>query len=276
VQAVAQTPDAPLDRVTPRESVLDDASGAPVAIADLEASRPVALGTQADIYCYGYIGEPDEIFPAYIASHEDVEAKYVPRLLEFGGSAAEGDLVYVSGGVTEGLVAGDTYVLVVPQDLKYHPATGDLLGRQYDYVGQIRILCTEDGRSRAIISQSCRDIPLGARLKPMPQLPIPIARVPEMTAWCDPLDVRTTGHVVDARDWILGAVEGMLVQIDLGRENQLEPGDFLTVYRPSPLADQPPILVGQIGILTTQSRTSTAVIVHSRREVLVGDMVELR
>ena len=68
----------------------------------------------------------------------------------------------------------------------------------------------------------------------MPQLPIPIARVPELPAWCDPPSGRTSGYIVDSREWDLGLVEGKLVQIDLGRDDQVEPGDFLTVFRPSP------------------------------------------
>jgi len=66
------------------------------------------------------------------------------------------------------------------------------------------------------------------------------------------------------------------VQIDLGSENQLQPGDFLTVYRPSPRADQPRQVLGEIGILTTEARTATAVVLAARREMEIGDYVEMR
>lgn len=240
-------------------------------------SNPVPLGTESDIYCYGYIGDPNEPMPNWVESHEDYEIKYVPRAEpEMSAGAAPGDLVYIRGGAATGLVAGETYIAVEAAEMVYHPATGALLGRQYDYVGQIRVLCTEDGRSRAIVVESCREIPIGARLKPMPQLPIPIARIPEMAAWCDPPSGRTSGYIVDSRGWELGLVEGNLVQINLGSEDQIEPGDFLTVFRPSPRADQPRVVLGEIGVLTTQARTATAVVVAARRELFVGDQVELR
>ncbi|HEX8254215.1 MAG TPA: LysM peptidoglycan-binding domain-containing protein [Thermoanaerobaculia bacterium] len=242
-------------------------------------NNPVAIGTEADVYCYGYIGDPNEAMPNYFESHEDTEIKYMPRVPDDGqnaASAAMGDLIYVHGDASTGLVAGETYLAVEPAEMVYHPATGAMLGRQYDYVGMIRILCTEQGRSRAMVTESCREINVGARLKPVPQLPIPIARIPEMPAWCDAPTGRQTGHIVDARSWELGLVEGHLVQVDLGSEDQIEPGDFLTVFRPSERADQPRVVLGEIGILTTEARTATGVVVASRREMLIGDQVEAR
>jgi hypothetical protein len=239
--------------------------------------NPIPLGTESDIFCYGYIGDPNEPMPNYVQSHENYDVKYLPHATkEDAAGAAAGDFVYVRGGASTGLIAGETYLAVEPGPLVRHPETGAVIGRQYDYVGQIRILCTEDGRSRAVVSESCREIQIGARLKPMPQLPIPIARVPEMAEWCTPPTNRSTGYIVDSRGWELGLVEGNLVEVNLGREDQLEPGDFLTVFRQSPIADQPRELLGEIGILTTEAHTATGVIVASRREMLIGDQVEAR
>ncbi|HYI09437.1 MAG TPA: LysM peptidoglycan-binding domain-containing protein [Thermoanaerobaculia bacterium] len=241
------------------------------------ATNPIPLATESDIFCYGYIGHPDEPMPNYVESHEDVEVKYVPKTNpSIPGTAAQGDLIYVHGGAASGLVAGETYLAVEPGDLIHHPATGALLGRHYDYVGQIRILCVEGNQSRAMVTESCREIRIGARLKPLPQLPIPIARVPELPAWCDPPTGQANGYIIDSRGWDLGLVEGTLIQINLGSEDQIEPGDFMTVYRPSLRSDQPRVVLGEIGILTTQEKTATAVIVAARREMLVGDQVELR
>jgi hypothetical protein len=242
------------------------------------AGNPVALATEADIYCYGYIGHPDEPMPNFVESHEDYEVKYLTVGTGPGdaASAAQGDLLFIRGDASTGLVAGETYLAVEPQELVTHPATGEVIGRQYDYVGQIRILCTENGRSRAVITESCREINIGARLKPIPQLPIPIARIPEMPAWCDAPSGRTSGYIVESRGWDLGLVEGNLVQVDLGSADQLEPGDFLTVFRPSPVPNQPRVVLGEIGILTTEANTATGIIVASRRDMLVGDQVELR
>jgi len=264
--------------MTTQPSFDTDTTRPGIAVARLgRESRPIPLATEADIYCYGYVGHPDEPLPNMIESFEDVETRYVPRATpDTPASASTTDLIYVRGGAATGLVAGETYLAVEPGELIYHPKTGQLIGRRYLYVGQVRILCTEDNRSRAMVVQACREIPVGSRLKPIPQLPIPIARIPDLPAWCDPPSGRTTGTIIDSREWTLGLVEGNLVQIDLGSENQLQPGDFLTVYRPSPRSDQPRQVLGEIGVLTTEGHTATAVVLAARREMIVGDSVEMR
>jgi len=284
--AGANTGEGALGTVTPKGDTMADANNAFTATqADdgfavarvITPNNPIAIATESDIFCYGYIGDPNEPMPNFIESHEDIETKYVPREVPYvSAGAAPGDLVYVRGDASTGLVAGETYLAVEPGEVVVHPATGAALGRQYSYVGQIRILCTEQGRSRAIVVEACREIAVGARLKPLPQLPIPIARVPEIPAWCDAPSGRTSGYIVDSRSWNLGLVEGNLVQIDLGQNDQVEPGDFMTVFRPSPRTDQPRMVLGEIGILTTQAKTATGIILKARREMLVGDQVELR
>lgn len=239
-------------------------------------SAPVPLGTEADVYCYGYIGDPNEPMPNYVSGFEDTEVMYQHGTLQSqSAGTSENDLVYISGGASTGLVAGETYMVIEPGPLVKHPKTKEVLGRQYNYQGQIRILCTEDGRSRAVVTQSCREIHLGARLKPLPQLPIPIARIPALPAFCDPPSGRSAGYIVHSLDWDLGFAEGTLVQVNLGRD-QVQPGDFLTVYRDNPIKGLPREVLGEIGILTTDSRTSTGRVVQSTRVMQVGDMVELR
>lgn len=249
-----------------------------IAVARMSVdNRPTALGTESDIYCYGYIGDVNEPMPNVISSHENVDVKYVLRANpEMSADATVGDLVYVTGGPGTGLVAGETYLVVQPTEIVKHPVTGRTMGRQYDYIGQVRILCTEDTRSRAMVVQACREIPIGSRLKPVPQLPIPIARIPDPRGWCDAPSGKTSGYIVESREWELGLVEGNLVQIDLGRDDAVQPGDFLTVTRPSERRDQPDVILGQIGVLTTESRTATAIVLQARREMFIGDKVELR
>ncbi|HYC92992.1 MAG TPA: LysM peptidoglycan-binding domain-containing protein [Thermoanaerobaculia bacterium] len=280
VAAAGAEGEGALAAVTPREEPANyfistqDSSAVPTARLTTE-NRPIALASESDIYCYGYIGDPDEPMPNFIASHEAVDIKYLPATVH-AARATLGDLVYVTGGLSTGLVAGETYLIVQPAEIVKHPETGRTIGRQYDYLGQARVLCTENGQSRAIITETCREIPIGARLKPIPQLPIPIARVPSPAEWCDPRTGKASGHIVGSREWHLGLVEGNLVQINLGTENGVQPGDFLTVTRRSELRGQPPMVLGQIGVLTTEARTASAVVLQVRRELLIGDMVELR
>lgn len=249
--------------------------GTPIAQAT-PASPPIPLATEADLYCYGYIGDPREPMPNAIRSFEDVEVMYQRGVVEQINTASMNDLVFIDGGTSTGLVAGETYLLVEPGPVVRHPRTGNVVGRHYDYTGQVRVLCAEDRQSRGVIVQSCREVAIGARLKPLPQIPIPLSRIPDLPQFCDPPTGRQAGYIVNAKNSTVTIAVGTLVEIDLGRDDQLQPGDFLTVYRDNPLPGEPRLILGEIGILTTESRTATARVVAMRRAMSIGDRVEAR
>src|SRR5438132_4396902 len=233
---------------------------------------PVPLATEADVYCYGYIGPTNEPMPNVIAAWEDTEMRYIAGAVRQIMDGADGDLVYIDGGASTGLTAGETYLLVVPKALVEHPRTHEVIGREYDYIGQVRILCIDGSRSRGLITQSCVEIPIGTRLKPMPQLPIPLARVPSLPAWCDPSSGKTTGYIVSGHNVVSDLGEGQLVQINLGRDDQVQPGEFLTVFREG-IAGNPRQVLGEIAVLTAENHTATGKIVVMRYSMRVGDEI---
>lgn len=243
-------------------------------ITDIGATIP--LGTEADVYCYGYIGAVNEPLPNRIASFQDAEVKIVPIAVTQDIGVAEGEIIYIRGGAETGLVPGETYMVVEEGELVPHPATGEVLGRQYNYRGRVRILCLGPQVATALIVQSCSDIHIGDALKPMPQLPIPLARVTAMRTFCDPPTSRQDGYIVRAKDWEFALGEGNLVQVDLGREDAVQPGDFLTVWRENPIEGYPRLVLGELGVLTTEAGSATARIVQMSTSMTVGDRVEAK
>jgi len=241
-------------------------------------SSPIPLATEADIYCFGYIGDLSEPMPNSIQSWEDFEMRYQPGAIAQDISGSTGDLVIIDGGTATGLVAGDTYMIVELGDPVPHPAEhGKVVGRQYIYRGQVRVLCADDRHARGIITQACFDVSVGAKLKPMPQIPIPLARIPDMPAFCDPSSGKKTGYIVGAQGgWDTALGEGLLVEVNLGQADQIQPGDFLTVYRDNPLPGERHEVLGEVGILTTNTHTATGKIVAMRYSMKVGDRVEVR
>jgi hypothetical protein len=239
--------------------------------------NPVPLGTEADVYCYGYIGDPGEPMPNFIRSYEDAEMRYQPGVDQAIAGAA-GDLVMVSGGTSTGLVAGDTYLVVETGPMIAHPANRtQVVGRQYLYRGQLRILCADATSARGIITESCAEIHPGARLKPLPQIPIPLARIPNMPAFCDPSSGKRDGWIVSAQGgWDTALGEGLLVTVSLGQSDAIQPGDFLTVYRDDVAPGHPRQVLGEIGVLTTNDHTATGKIVAMRYSMKIGDRVEIR
>jgi hypothetical protein len=240
-------------------------------------ASPVALATESDIYCYGYIGDPNEPMPNRLMAYEDYQSfhQFGAQRQDLGG--ATGNLVFIDGGTATGLNAGETYLVIQANELVRNPTDKTIVGRAYEFRGQIRILCADERRSRGIVTQSCMDIVVGARLKPLPQIPIPLAKIPNIPAFCDPSSGKRAGTIVHAQGgWDDALGEGILVQINLGRDDALQPGDFLTVYRDNPQPGEDRQVLGEIGILTTEAKTATGKIVAMRYSMRVGDRVEIR
>lgn len=262
----------PTTTITEREEMEEPG----LAAGLVPVTPPIPLAAEADVFCWGYLGHPQEPMPNRIRSFEDADMKYEPGAVHQDLGVAEGDVVYISGGLNTGLQPGETYLIIKPAELVHHPKNGHLVGRHYDYRGQLRILCATEDDATAIITQSCKDIHIGDRLKPIPQLPIPLARLSEMPGFCAPPSGRASGFIVNAKDYRFNLGEGAVVEVDLGRDDLVEPGTFLTVYRDSPVPGNPRQNIGEIAVLTAEGSTSTGRVVQMRHAMRVGDRVEIK
>ena len=98
-----------------------------------------------------------------------------------------------------------------------------------------------------------------------------------MPAFCDPSSGKRHGYIVGAQGgWDTALGEGLLVEVNLGQADQIQPGDFLTVYRENFEPGQPYQVLGEVGILTTNTHTATGKIVAMRYSMKIGDHVEIR
>ncbi|MBI2214571.1 MAG: LysM peptidoglycan-binding domain-containing protein [Acidobacteria bacterium] len=245
------------------------------SVSETAGPAPRPLGKESDIYCFGYLATEDENLPNTIRMFEDVETRFVEGSKEQLGSMTNGDMLYIDGGTATGLAAGETYLVVMPwPSVVYHPVTGERVGRHYDFRGQVKILCASEYEATAIVVQSCKDIHIGDKLKPLPQIPIPIVRDPDMPTLCDPPSEKAQGHIVNAKDFAFALGEGAVVEINLGRDDMVEPGTFLTIYRDNPHGG-PRILLGELGVLTAEAKTATAMITQMRYSMQIGDRVEV-
>lgn len=237
---------------------------------------PVALGDESVIFCFGYLGDPNESLPARVISYEDAELKYIPGVMRQEIGVADLDVLYVSGSAAAGLVAGETYMVVTPSKLVRHPKTGRVVGRHYDYRGRVKVLCINDDRATVMVTSTCKDIHVGDRLKPVPSIPIPLARLTPLPDFCDPSSGKASGFIVNAKDFEFSIGQGGAVQVNLGKDDLIQPGDFLTVFRESKVRGNPRIVLGEIGIITTEARTATGMIMQMRHYMKVGDRVEVK
>ena len=264
------------------------------------AGSPVPLGAESDIYCQGYVGDLDETFPFSVVGSEfdalglyghataaqvgksvrtEIAPPSPPSPLGPRGTVkiglTTGDIIYVDGGRARGLSAGTSFTAVVPGQPVIHPLRGEVVGRYYRYLGRVRILSVQESTAIAEIVQTCDPIVTGALLQPFEPEPVPLGRSTAMRPVNYPAaeeKLRTAPTIVYVRDNILALGADHVVHVDLG-EDTATPGDIYTIYREN-RPGLPPIVIGELAVLSVHKRFSVAKILESRYPVHLGDRLD--
>jgi hypothetical protein len=276
----------------PMENGMDEAADDDVMTAAEAAGAPVPLGNESDIYCSGFIGDPDLEFPFAIVGSE--YETLVPQLevASYGGPAYRtefgtqtvrygmmtGDVVYLDGGRLGGMSPGESFTAVDAEELIRHPVSGERLGRFYRYLGRVRVLSVQQDTAIAEIVHTCDPVPVGALLQPFEPQPVPLGRRGSMR----PVNYPTAAErlvdapiILRAEDDVLTLGEDSVVYIDRGELDDVVPGDVFTIYRMN-RPGLPPVVLGELAVLAVHAESSVARILSSRFTVRVGDRLELK
>jgi len=228
---------------------------------------PIPLGSSADVYCFVLLVEDESVFPFSVASAEADALQ---------DSFTRGDILYLDGGVEEGVSPGDRFFVLNRRGPLTHPVSGAGMGTLFDQVGQVKVLCAQEHTSIAEITFACDSIQIGDVLKPFQPIPVPLVIPPDATDRCDAPNGKPTGYIVHQRDGILEAGTDMLVVLDLGAADGLYPGIYATVFRDNATAGMPRLVLGEVGVLTVGEQHSTAKITRATFPVNHGDRVEIK
>lgn len=177
------------------------------------------------------------------------------------------DVVYIEGGTSTGLAAGESYTLLRNLGKVRHPDTGALIGIGYRRAGELKILLSHENTSSGVITESCLNIGAGDVLVPVDLEPIPLTIDYEpYPRYGEPLE-GDHYKVVLVSDKEANIVEDSLAVVTGGASAGFVPGDFLVVYLPGKVADIP-IYLGEAAVLFTTDNTATIRIVYSVKEIL--------
>ncbi len=147
---------------------------------------------------------------------------------------AEGDYVFINAGAQQGAQVGQEFSVVRPRGQfrsKFSLKRGSL-GVFTQEIGRVRVMRVKDNVSVALIVASCDNILLGDLLRRVPTDAAPASRaVTDLDRFAEPTG-KQAGRIVLARDSRETVSVDQVVFIDLGTEDNLKPGDYLTVYRP--------------------------------------------
>lgn len=236
-------------------------------IETVDTGIPQPLGSSADVYCFSRMVEDDGVFPYRILGTEREEAQ---------DHYSEGDIVYIDGGTTNGVAAGDRFFIMHRVRPLLHPVSEASMGTIYSQVGQLKVLCAHEESSICEIIFACDMISDDDRLQAYRSIPVPLVVTPPKAARCDPESGKLTGYVVYIKDDVIEGSDAMLGLVDLGGADGLYPGQFAIVFRDNSNPILPRRIIGEIGFLTVHDTYSTVRFFRTLSEVHVGDRIELR
>jgi len=234
-------------------------------------SAAAALGPvteELSLQCAQYLVNDREDESLFLVGSEEGSDK-----MAFG----DRDLVYLNKGSNSGVKAGDLYTLHhVAYNVK-HPVSGKKLGTKIETTGWVKVILVQEDTACAVIEQACYDVHAGDYLKPFEKVNVPmvVRRAPEEC--CSTENGKTMRHVVDLQDDVSIGGAGLFVTIDAGTDDGVAPGSVFSLYRVMyPSAPTPRNVIGEATVVAVRERTATAKITYSRREIMLGDAVQLR
>jgi hypothetical protein len=189
------------------------------------SEQPRLVTSRSSLYCAGYIQhERMPRMPEIVGAEEEQEQR----------KYSDGDFVYLNAGSQQGIKEGQTFQIIRPRgDVKgvYKTKSG-FIGTYVQDVGQLQVFKVRENTSAAQIIFACDQIMLGDLLAPVPERESPLQGAQEsLDRFTDPSG-KQHGRLMMAKDGREMVTRHDVVYIDLGSEDQVKRGDYLTIYRP--------------------------------------------
>jgi LysM domain len=180
---------------------------------------------------------------------------------------------------------GESYLVYKTLREIHHPLSGELLGYQTRVLGSAVVVAKDPTAVTLVITNSIDEIERGALLGPWAEQTFrPVKARPAA------LDL--DGRIVGTRQEVVTQIaEQNVVFIDKGKVDGVEEGNVFQVIRSGdpyglPLTKAhlsqpndpslPPEVMGELMVIDVKETTSSALVMKSRRELLIGDAVEMR
>lgn len=190
-----------------------------------EQQQPQHVVGKASLYCAGFIRyQRLPNMPEIIGAEEEQEQS----------KFSDGDVVYLNAGSAQGIQEGQTFQIIRPRgDVKgVHKEKVGFMGTFIQDVGQLQVFKVRENTSAAQITLSCDMVLLGDLLSPIPDRESPVRRAEaNLDRFADPSG-KQSGRLMMGKDNREMLTRNDIVYIDLGSEDQVKRGDYLTIYRP--------------------------------------------
>ena len=257
------------------------------ALAQEASTAPasaVPAATRTDIDCAGFIAGSKLAQDIYIVSGEDNDS-YEP-LRQF----VAGNMVFLGHKPGINVAEGTEYSLVrlgneIFRTSRYDGEHGSVrtLGQPYQDVGRIKVNRLTPQGAIAEVTFACGPVFPGDFAIPYKARAIPdYTPTKEFDRFATP-NGKLMGAITAAKYNLNLLGTGDIAYINLGESDGVKPGQRFRVFRLIrdrleglfTLPDTPLESVGELVVLTTQERSSVAILINCLRDVYLGDGVEL-
>jgi hypothetical protein len=188
------------------------------------AARNMRVAERNNVYCAGYVqSSPIDTSRKIVGGVEEQEQFFY----------SENNVVYINAGSNKGVSVGDVFTVLRPRGQVRTRWTrkGDL-GAYVQEVGALEVIRVKSEVSVARVKSSCDNMLLGDLVQPMqPRVAPQFVQRPPMDLYSDPSG-KATGRLFMARDNAEVLTRDFIVYIDLGAEDNVQVGDYLTIFRP--------------------------------------------
>lgn len=256
------------------------------AVEPQEAFHEEDLAEEPDVAVIGRIGFHQErggrrvpnrgfVTPRALQESATIEKSWEEKSL-----LAAGDRVYLDWPEDRRAEVGQTYVVYRTEDRIHHPITDAFLGHFTKILGTVRVVEASPLTKNvtAMIVKSFEEIERGDRIGPsFGDFGRSVVRAPNAR--------NLLGRIAATQERGVGEVgQDHLVFLDRGRADGVVPGNVFFALRagdgleahelpPAEGSTLPAERLGELLVVDVQERSSTAVVLESRRELRVGDRV---
>jgi len=185
-------------------------------------SQAVAAGN--NLYCAGFI-ETGSVNPENkVIGGQDEADKF---------AFSQNNFLYINMGRNKGVKVGDMFSVVRPRGhVKSKWSSKGDLGFYVQEVGAVQVVDVKAEVAVARVKTSCSVLLLGDLVQSMPTRTSPLTRnSAAMDPFGDPSG-KAQGRIVLARDGQEMLTRDQIAYVDLGREDNVQVGDHLTIFRP--------------------------------------------
>ncbi|MDM7922223.1 MAG: hypothetical protein QUS14_07965 [Pyrinomonadaceae bacterium] len=200
------------------------AAGATQVLAQTKPFAPNTVAERNNLYCAGFVQK----------SAINTDNRLIGAVDEQDGFLyAQNDEVYVNAGADKGVKVGDMWAVVRPRgEVSTRWTNKGDLGFFVQEVGNIEIVRVKQNYSVAVVKVSCDSFLLGDLVQPWTQRTSPgFVERPALDRFADSSG-KAMGRLFMGRDSQEMITRDQIVYVDLGAEDNLRAGDYLTIFRP--------------------------------------------